>query len=421
MICRSARTESANAENLRISKVFGTDLVECIGNAVTCSVCAQYRGRVFSVSGNDKRYPPLRDGVNSPLKNGYDIIHPNCRCEFRAYFEALHSKEENEAKRKFSNRPFDGDKRTVEQAKAYQELQRLNRQAVEEQSRWNDMQALLGKDMPYKNMASFSKALRSPKDSIEYMKSHYAVRDYRQYQRWKNIVGEDKMPQNLADFQELKYNKTDDYCALKESVVNQSNSRAKSEWDNDLPPRGQLPYMSGNELYSFVEKELGVEKSIAIKYVNATVNYTDNSYSLVRAYQCGDEVTNPSIAKELSDNIENYIKKAPRWNGGETYRGCAVSFDKLQELQIGNSISMGGTSSWSDIEAVAYSFAKNNTSYSMRNMVIYHCPTQSKGTGIRHISIYEKESEVICSKESKYEIIRIEVTNNINHVYLKEE
>ena len=54
MICRSARTESANAENLRITKVLGTDLVERIGNAVTCSVCAQYRGRVFSVSGNEQ-------------------------------------------------------------------------------------------------------------------------------------------------------------------------------------------------------------------------------------------------------------------------------------------------------------------------------------------------------------------------------
>ncbi|MEG2687696.1 MAG: hypothetical protein RSA24_00865, partial [Clostridia bacterium] len=31
MVARSARTESANAENMKLSSVFGTDLVECVG------------------------------------------------------------------------------------------------------------------------------------------------------------------------------------------------------------------------------------------------------------------------------------------------------------------------------------------------------------------------------------------------------
>lgn len=216
MVCRSARTESANAENIRISKAFGTDLVECIGNDVTCEVCAQYRDRVFSVSGEDKRYPPLRDGPNSPLKNGYDLIHPNCRCEFRAYFEALHSEEENEAKRKFSNRPFEGDKRTTEQARAYQEWQTVQRQAIDEQRRWNEMQAVLGKDNLYKDIGALKRALRSDKESFTYKKSHYAVRDFKQYERWKNILGEENMPKNLAEFQDLKYNNTDKFEELRE-------------------------------------------------------------------------------------------------------------------------------------------------------------------------------------------------------------
>lgn len=211
MVCRSARTESANVENVRISKAFGTDLVECVGNSVTCDVCAQYRGRVFSVSGTDKRYPPLRDGANSPLKNGYDLIHPNCRCEFRAYFEALHSREENENKRKFSNSPFEGDKRTAAQAATYQEWQAINRRAIDEQSRWNEMQAVLGKDMPYKDMGSLRRALRADKDSFAYKKSHYAVRDYRQFERWKSIIGEENMPKSLAEFQDLKYNNSSKY------------------------------------------------------------------------------------------------------------------------------------------------------------------------------------------------------------------
>ncbi len=219
MVCRSARTESANAENIRISKAFGTDLVECIGNDVTCEVCAQYRGRVFSVSGQDKRYPPLRDGTNSPLKNGYDLIHPNCRCEFRAYFEALHSEEENEAKRKFSNRPFDGDKRTAEQARAYQEWQTVQRRAIDEQRRWNELQSL-GENNPYSDIGALRRALRSDKDSFAYKKSHYAVRDFKQYERWKRILGEENMPKNLAEFQDLKYNNPDRFEALNNQADN---------------------------------------------------------------------------------------------------------------------------------------------------------------------------------------------------------
>ncbi len=224
MVCRSARTESANAENIRISKAFGTDLVECIGNDVTCEVCAQYRDRVFSVSGEDKRYPPLRDGPNSPLKNGYDLIHPNCRCEFRAYFEALHSEEENEAKRKFSNRPFDGDKRTAEQARAYQEWQTVQRRAIDEQRRWNELQSL-GENNPYSDIGALRRALRSDKDSFAYKKSHYAVRDYNQYKQFKQTLGDDNMPESLAEFQELKYNNNDEFGLLSDYKYSVENGR----------------------------------------------------------------------------------------------------------------------------------------------------------------------------------------------------
>lgn len=215
MVCRSARTESANIENLRVAQTFGTDLVECVGNAVTCEVCAQFRGRVFSVSGDDKRYPPLRGSANSPLREGYDLIHPNCRCEFRAYFEALHTPEENETKRKFSNRPFEGDKRTDAQRRAYQEWQTVQRRAIDERYRYNEMKSVLGKDMQYADLPSLRRALRSDKDSLAYKKSHYAVRDYRQYERWKEVIGKENLPENLADFQELKYNNADKFEKLK--------------------------------------------------------------------------------------------------------------------------------------------------------------------------------------------------------------
>lgn len=296
MVCRSARTESANAENLRIAKSFGTDLVECIGNAVTCEVCAQYRGRVFSVSGQDKRYPPLREGANSPLKNGYDLIHPNCRCEFRPYFEALHSETENEAKRKYSNRPFEGDKRTTAQAKAYQEWQAINRRAIDEQSRWNEMQSVLGKDMSYKDIGALRRALRSDKDSFAYKKSHYAVRDFKQYERWKNIIGEENIPKSLAEFQDLKYNNNDRFEWLK----------SFKEYRTDNPRATQSDYKKVVRL-----QEAGIKGEIHIppREIDDISKYgfDDEHINVERKHNVTEQ--------EAKQFINNAVVTITKWNG----------------------------------------------------------------------------------------------------------
>lgn len=46
-----------------------------------------YQGRVYSISGEDKRFPALYE---TALKHGYSLIHPNCRHEFIPYFKEFH-------------------------------------------------------------------------------------------------------------------------------------------------------------------------------------------------------------------------------------------------------------------------------------------------------------------------------------------
>ncbi len=89
------------------------------------------------------------------------------------------------------------------------------------------MQAVLGKDMPYKDIGSLRRALRADKDSFAYKKSHYAVRDYRQYERWKSVLGEENMPKSLAEFQDLKYNK-------KKSIAYEKLLQAKRQEEDYL-------------------------------------------------------------------------------------------------------------------------------------------------------------------------------------------
>ena len=151
--------------------------------------------------------------------------------------------------------------------------------------------------------------------------------------------------------------------------------------------------------------------------------YTDDYYFDTKRYQTGRPLKGYDVdeIKAISDSMEEYIQKAPRWNGGETYRGWKVSDEQLKSYQEGNIIDMGGTSSWSGKESAAKDFATRNLTYERPNSVVFHCPTQSKGTGIRHLSVFESEDEVLCSMESKYKIQSTSKDDDgIYHVYLEE-
>lgn len=227
------------------------------------------------------------------------------------------------------------------------------------------------------------------------------------------------------NFEEYK----EKYLSAAEKVVENSGNDGiiKLKWDNDLQPRGQVTEDIGeDDLYSWVANELGIPENEATEYVDAVMAFTDagsDIYSEIRRYQRGDPLQFLSEAevKKLSDDIETYIQKAPRWNGGVTFRGSTVSDAELATYQQGNRLTMGGTSSWSGKQQIAKSFAERNATSERPNSVIYHCDTQSKGTGIKHISVYSGEEEILCSKESSWEIVRTEVdADYITHIYVKE-
>lgn len=60
----------------------GSDLVELPYLGCTCEECAKYQGRVYSISGNDKRYPKLPDKIKETGK-----VHPGCSHRLNVFFE----------------------------------------------------------------------------------------------------------------------------------------------------------------------------------------------------------------------------------------------------------------------------------------------------------------------------------------------
>lgn len=177
-------------------------------------------------------------------------------------------------------------------------------------------------------------------------------------------------------------------------------------------------------MYSWVANDLGISEDIATEYAKSVRAYSSAFYTPIRELQRGEEIGgkfNIEEVEKYSNNIETYIRKAHRWNGGETFRGISVSFEDRRQHKPGYIVDMGGTSSWTSKKSVAEDFATCTTNFKRPGSIIYHCKTQSKGTGIRHMSEYDNEEEVIVSKEAKYEVIKtMKDEEGITHVYLKE-
>lgn len=132
----ATRTTSAQASNL--GEIFDDpeqDLYIIVDRKSTCPICAKYEGRVYSRSGTNPNYPPLKDAFSKidpngsdEIENTYLSIHPNCRHTIAKWVESAHTPEQIEAYRKFSNpltNPYSAEQRTEEEVKRYKERERV--------------------------------------------------------------------------------------------------------------------------------------------------------------------------------------------------------------------------------------------------------------------------------------------------------
>jgi hypothetical protein len=132
----AVRTTSAQASNL--GEIFDDpeqDLYIIVDRKSTCPICAKYEGRVYSRSGTNPNYPPLKDAFSKidpngsdDIENTYLSIHPNCRHTIAKFVERAHTPEQIEAYRNFSNpetNPYSNDPRSQAEVKRYKERERV--------------------------------------------------------------------------------------------------------------------------------------------------------------------------------------------------------------------------------------------------------------------------------------------------------
>lgn len=121
---------------------YGVDLVEVVGASDPCPHCGAYHNIVFSMNGDDPRFPHINVKDIFPL-------HPNCRCSVIPFVAELEDDEDVKEKVEQS-KLFDPnkDRRTEEQKKAYNDMQKARRKARQEVKDYDKIKGILGSDAP---------------------------------------------------------------------------------------------------------------------------------------------------------------------------------------------------------------------------------------------------------------------------------
>ncbi len=168
MLCaRSTTREAGNLARENQLTANGYDLVEMSTHYPTCPVCAQYQGRVYSITGEDRRFPPL----STVFSSGYHNVHPNCRHVIVPWIEELRTDDEVQEAIRGSNAPFK-DSRSKREVDLYNEQQAKNRRMREDLYRYERYKARLGEDAP-KTFQAFRRLKKTGGEKWDTMQTFY--------------------------------------------------------------------------------------------------------------------------------------------------------------------------------------------------------------------------------------------------------
>lgn len=172
MLCaRSTTREAGNLARENQLTANGYDLVEMTEHYPTCDVCAPLQGRVYSISGKDKRFPPLSRAFSS----GYHNVHPNCRHSIVPWIEELQTGEEVQQAMAKSQAPFT-DSRSKQEVELYNKQQRENRQLREDLYQYERYKARLGNDAP-ETFHAFRRMKKADDETWQLMEFDYKRRN----------------------------------------------------------------------------------------------------------------------------------------------------------------------------------------------------------------------------------------------------
>lgn len=172
--------------------------------------------------------------------------------------------------------------------------------------------------------------------------------------------------------------------------------------------RGHLNLMTHNTAVQNTMDECGVTQQEAKDMIKAVSGYTEGyAYAMRNWQQKGDAGTEMTVAeaKEMSDNVEKFIQKSPKWAGGELYRGISVDPNTakgiVNQAKAGKPMDMKGTSSWSSDRDISEDFTAASLGISTDVTIMFKTPSTKKGASVTHLAAFD-QAEVIISKDARW-------------------
>lgn len=263
MVARSTTREAGNLarENQLIEN--GYDLVEMTTHYPTCDKCAMFQGRVYSLSGKDKRFPAL---MKTAFKSGYRNIHPNCRHVIVPWIEGLQTNDEIKEMISKSNKNFE-DNRSDAERDLYSKGQALNRQIRQDKYQYERYKARLGEDAP-KSFHAFRKMKKAGGEKWEQLEKSYRKTGYLKHAQnykisektEKNAYSVNRKLVNSKKYHD-KFENITPYKRANENIYQQSKRLLESRDGTEYESMVVLDSKTGN----LIVDNIGTKSDSALK------------------------------------------------------------------------------------------------------------------------------------------------------------
>lgn len=186
---------------------------------------------------------------------------------------------------------------------------------------------------------------------------------------------------------------------------------------------GDAHTLKESEIKDLIKRETGCSATMAQMYYDAVYGFSYQWDWEIRQVQTGNLTftsrhghTIAQVQQKAID-LEDFIHRSPKWDGGTTYRGMSLSDKELNQLITdlkGGKGDMLGSSSWSTCKGTSEGFADMHIGEKSvkfhdekTNSVVLIASKHSKATSIQHISRFgSAEEEVLSSKDVRWKFVR---------------
>lgn len=247
---------------------------------------------------------------------------------------------------------------------------------------------------------------------------------------FKQAIADAKAAQEMGDIEKAK--EAIEIAEKKRAELEKKKQTSKSSsgtWTvNNTPQKGHVYLDSSTEesKKAKISELTGVyDKQKIDDFYNAAYGFSYQWDYEIRRYQSGlldhtfvsrhghsyEEI------KKRAEDLEEWIDRSPKWDGGTTYRGMCLSKkqlgDLIDKLTSEEGAGMLGASSWSTNKETSTYFAgvgyhDEITPYELKTQkVVLVAKTQKNATSLRYLSRFKGEYEVLSSQRNRYRFLRM--------------